>query len=75
MRGTEKDTSIAMFPSRLTLRTPAGLPEAVAAAARHDLTSPSEFARRALVAACRAQGIELRADGRIECRATAGESA
>jgi hypothetical protein len=66
MRDTEKETSIARFPSRLTLRTPAGLPEALEAASRHELTSPSEFARRALVAACREQGIELRADGRIE---------
>jgi hypothetical protein len=72
MRDTDKDSSIARFPSRLTLRTQAGLPQALEAAARHDLTSPSEFARRALVAACRAQGIALLPDGRIEPRATAG---
>jgi hypothetical protein len=75
MRDIEKDSSITRFPSRLCLRTPAGLSEAVEAAARHDLTTPAEFARRALVAACRAQGIELCADGRIDGRVIEGGAA
>jgi hypothetical protein len=43
-----------------------GLPQAVEAAARNQLCNPAEYVRRALIAALKADGIHLRADGKIE---------
>jgi hypothetical protein len=54
------------FPQRLAVRVPAGLPQAVEAAARLQFTSPSEWARRALLHALQADGVRLGADGRVE---------
>jgi hypothetical protein len=54
------------FPHRITLRTPEGLSEALEVAARHELTTPAEFARRALLKACRSAGVELRPNGKVQ---------
>jgi hypothetical protein len=61
--------AIHRFPDRLAIRVPAGLPAAVEAAARYRLTSPSEWARRALLAALRADGLHLDEDGQVRNRA------
>jgi hypothetical protein len=57
--------SIIRFPQRLRLRVPQGLPEAVEAAARQRHTSPSEWARQAILRGLEAEGLEL-IDGRIK---------
>ena len=54
------------YPARLTLRVPQGLPQAIDAAARRGLTSPSEYIRRAVVNALKADGVHLGANGKIE---------
>ena len=54
------------LPDRLTLRVPLGLPQAVEAAARSQLTSSPEYVRRALLQALRGDGVHLGADGEIE---------
>lgn len=59
------ETSVHRFPQRMALRVPAGLPRAVEAAARLQFTSPSEWARRALLHALQADGVCLGADGRV----------
>jgi hypothetical protein len=60
------NTEIAhRFPQRLAIRVPAGLPAAVEAAARRQLTSPSEWARRALLQALQADGVRIGVDGRV----------
>jgi hypothetical protein len=53
------------FPDRITLRTPLGLPQAIEAAARRQLTSPSEYVRRALLQALAADGVRLAPDGSV----------
>ena len=58
------DTTIR-FPERLRLRTPAGLHAAVEAAARQRHTSPSEWARQAILRSLEAEGLCLK-DGRVE---------
>ena len=47
----------------LRVRPPAGLSEAVSRAAADDLTSVSEFVRRALVERLRESGVSLSASG------------
>ena len=59
------DTQAHRFQQRLVVRVPAGLPAAVEIAARLRLTTPAEFARRALLDACQIAGVSLGADGRI----------
>ena len=66
----EQDRQVRL-PDKMRLRVPRGLPAAVQIAASRELTSPSEFARRALLAACRSAGVELRADGRVEAQGSA----
>jgi hypothetical protein len=66
---------IIRFAEKLAVRVPKGMPAAVQAAARAQFTSPSEFARRALLDALRSAGVELRPDGRIEGRGSAGGAA
>jgi hypothetical protein len=53
------------YPERLTLRVPRGLPHAIEAAARSQLTSPSEYVRRAVLKALNADGIRLKGNGTI----------
>jgi hypothetical protein len=65
MHTTADSPSATRLPARMTLRVPRGLPEAIEAAARRQLTSPTEYARRALVAALRSDGVRLRPDGRV----------
>jgi hypothetical protein len=60
-------TASVRYPARLTLRAPIGLPQAIEAAARSQMTSPSEYVRRALLRALNADGVHLDADGRIDC--------
>jgi hypothetical protein len=54
-----------VFPDKMRLRTPKGLPRAIeiAAAARHQTTS--EWARQALLRGLEADGITLLADGHV----------
>jgi hypothetical protein len=51
--------AVHRFPQRLAIRVPAGLPAAVEAAARRQFTSPSEWARRALLDALRSDGVHI----------------
>jgi hypothetical protein len=57
-------TSAEGSPLQL-FRGPLGLPQAIEAAARNQLTSPAEYVRRALVRALAADGVHLGADGAI----------
>ena len=59
-------TPIGRYPDRLTLRVPLGLPQAIEAAARRQLTSPPEYVRRALLNALNVDGVRLGVDGNIE---------
>jgi hypothetical protein len=63
------NVAIHRFPQRLAIRVPAGLPAAVEAAARRQFTSPSEWARRALLDALRSDGVHIGAAGRVGNRA------
>ena len=54
------------YPARLTLRVPQGLPQAIDAAARRGLTSPSEYVRRAVVNALKADGVHMGAEGQTK---------
>jgi hypothetical protein len=58
------DTSIR-FPERFRLRTPRGLMAAVEIAAKRHHTSPSEWARQALLRALARDGVQLTA-GHVE---------
>jgi len=62
------DTSIR-FPERMRLRVPQGLPAAVQAAARQRHTSPSEWARQAILRGLEVDGLTLTPDGRVEAEA------
>ena len=53
------------YPARMALRVPAEMQEAVSVAARLQLTSPSEYLRRAVLAALKTDGVRLGADGRL----------
>ena len=59
-------TCIGRYPDRLTLRVPLGLPQAIEAAARRQLTTPPEYVRRALLQALKGDGVHLGADGEIQ---------
>jgi hypothetical protein len=50
----------------MALRVPMEMQEAVTLAARLQFTSPSEYLRRAVLHALRADGVRLGADGRLE---------
>ena len=53
------------FPRNLRLRVPEGLPEALQTAARRRHTTPSEYARQALLRGLEADGLTLR-DGEVK---------
>jgi hypothetical protein len=57
------------YPARVALRMPVEMQEAVTVAARLALTSPSEYLRRAVLAALRTDGVKLAA-GRNEAEAS-----
>jgi hypothetical protein len=59
------DTDKRRFPQRLVVKVPAGLPAAIEIAARRGLTTPAEWARRALLNALEVAGVSLDAGGRI----------
>jgi hypothetical protein len=59
---TATPSSGRYYPARLTLRVPRGLPQAIDAAARRGLTSPSEYVRRAVLNALKADGLDLGTD-------------
>ena len=61
----EADITSRRFPQMIRARVPAGLPAALALAARAQLTSPCEYLRRAVVRALQADGVHLDAEGRI----------
>jgi hypothetical protein len=68
----DKTTDAAVrFPSRIALRVPRGLPDALEAVARQRHTSPSEWMRRAILGALEADGVHLRYDGQVEMRGQA----
>ena len=50
------------YPARIALRVPAEMQEAVTVAARLQLTSPSEYLRRAVLAALKTDGLRLGAE-------------
>ena len=54
------------YPARMALRVPAEMQEAVTVAARLQFTSPSEYLRRAVLYALRADGVRLSPDGHVE---------
>lgn len=60
------------FPHQLTLRVPAGLPQAVQAAARRRHMSPPEWARQVLLQGLLAEGLRLGDAGEIERIETEG---
>ena len=51
------------YPARMALRVPTEMQEAVTVAARLQLTSPSEYLRRAVLAALRTDGVRVGMDG------------
>lgn len=63
------DHATGYYPARIALRIPAEMQEAVTVAARLALTSPSEYLRRAVLAALRTDGVKLAA-GRNEAEAS-----
>lgn len=46
------------FPSRIEIRAPKALPEALSVAASQQMTTPSEYVRRALIEKLQADGID-----------------
>ena len=54
------------YPARMALRVPMEMQEAVTLAARMQFTSPSEYLRRAVLHALKADGVRLGPDGRVE---------
>jgi hypothetical protein len=58
--------STSRFPDAIRCRVPRGMPQAVEAAARAQLTAPSEYIRRAVLAALRTDGVHLDPDGHVD---------
>jgi hypothetical protein len=54
------------FPDKLRLRTPKGLPQAIEMAAAHRHSSPSEWARQALLRGLANDGFALLPNGEVE---------
>jgi hypothetical protein len=52
------------YPARLSLRVPHEIPAAVEEVARIHFTSPSEYIRRAVIAALRADGVSIKPEAR-----------
>jgi hypothetical protein len=57
--------STVTYPSKLRLRVPAGLPDALRQAARLNHTSSSEWARQALLRGLEAEGLKLSEAGKL----------
>ena len=53
------------FPHAIRLPLPRGMPAALERAARHQITSPAEYARQTLLRGLAADGVRLN-DGRVE---------
>jgi hypothetical protein len=51
--------STVHYPEKMRLRLPRGLPDALRLAARQRHTTPSEWARQALLRGLEAQGVQL----------------
>jgi hypothetical protein len=66
MSSTTTASTGRYYPERFTLRVPAGLPQAIEVAARGQLTSPSEYVRRAVLRALTADGVHIGTGGNIE---------
>jgi hypothetical protein len=62
------ENTTGYYPARIALRIPVEMHEAVNVAARLQLTSPSEYLRRAVLAALRTDGV-MSAAGRPEALA------
>ena len=54
-------TSTHRYPTRISVRVPAAVACALEEAASRELTSPSEYTRRALIRAIKADGVALTA--------------
>jgi hypothetical protein len=54
-----QSASTVHYPDKLRLRVPRGLPDALRLAARQRHTTPSEWARQALLRGLAAQGVPL----------------
>jgi hypothetical protein len=61
----DTEISVHRFPQRLAFRAPAGLPQAIEAAARQRHTNPSEWTRQAVLRALEADGVRLSTDSRV----------
>jgi hypothetical protein len=55
--------AVTRYPEELRLRLPRGMPEALSLAAGQHLTTPTEWARQALLRSLQAEGVSIR-DGR-----------
>ena len=60
------DATSVLFPERMRVRTPKGLPAAIEAAARQHHTAPAEYVRQSLLRAIAADGIHLTPDGDVQ---------
>jgi hypothetical protein len=60
-----RDDAPPRFPSVLRVRGPAGLPQAIDAAARRRHTTGAQWMREALIARLEAEGVRLTADGSV----------
>jgi hypothetical protein len=52
--------AVTRYPEELRLRLPRGMPEALSLAAGQHHTTPTEWARQALLRGLRAEGVSLR---------------
>jgi hypothetical protein len=55
--------AVTRYPEELRLRLPRGMPEALSLAAGQHLTTPTEWARQALLRSLQAEGVCIR-DGK-----------
>jgi hypothetical protein len=55
--------AVTRYPEELRLRLPRGMPDALALAAGQHHTTPTEWARQALLRSLQAEGVSLRGDG------------
>jgi hypothetical protein len=52
--------AVTRYPEELRLRLPRGMPEALSLAAGQHLTTPTEWARQALLRSLAAEGVSIR---------------
>ncbi len=62
------ENTTGYYPARLALRVPVEMQAALLIAAKMQLTSPSEYLRRAVLLALRTDGVRLGADGHVEAQ-------